>query len=80
MSAPQQAGDLIFPQPLGHSEMPTVLPSSSASDPCSSSAPHFPQRMFSTSIPQSEHVYFVNLFLLLLSVRATIDSIAFCRS
>jgi hypothetical protein len=59
--------------------MPTVLPSSSASDPCSSSAPHFPQRMFSTSIPQSEHVYFVNLFLLLLSVRATIHSMAFCQ-
>ncbi len=56
-------GDLIFPQRLGHSETATVLPSSRVRELWRSSVPHFPQRMFSTSIPQSEHVYLVNLLL-----------------
>ncbi|SVB02924.1 uncharacterized protein METZ01_LOCUS155778 [marine metagenome] len=57
MSWPQQAGDLILPHPLGHSDTPTVLPSGLVKTLCSNIVPQ-PHVKLVTSMPQSEQLYF----------------------
>lgn len=51
MSLPQHCGDLIFPWPLGQTEMRTVLPSSLVSTSSTRSAPQWPQ-VVTADIPQ----------------------------
>lgn len=43
MSAPQHSGDLIFPWPLGHSEISTMVPSSLVREASTRSAEQWPQ-------------------------------------
>jgi len=52
MSLPQHIGDLIFPQPSGHFETLTVLPSSVVIVPWTNSLPHAPQVRPETDISQ----------------------------
>lgn len=56
MSAPQHIGDLIFPWPLGQTEISTREPSSLASESSTRSAPQAPQVVL-TDIPHWAHVY-----------------------
>ena len=62
MSCPQHIGDLTFPCPSGHSEMCTVLPSSSFRELCFNSLPHVPHVIVPMLIPHFSQVYAAIVF------------------
>ena len=56
MSCPQQSGDLTLPQPLGHFDTSTRVPSGVVMESSTSSAPHLAHVML-TLMPHLLQVY-----------------------
>ena len=55
MSKPQHDGDLIFPQPAGHSDIWTSFPSSVVKSPSTKGSSQLPHNVL-TDMPQELHL------------------------